>query len=116
MKEIKKLSVYEIIKDEFAVSTEDGDKVFQEIEKAFKQDIKIKLSFDKIEISTSAFFNIAIGQLYGQFKSSKIKNTLSICDLSEDNENLLKWVVNTAKSYYRNPKKFEESINKIDND
>ena len=66
-----------------------------------------------MEMLTSAFLNTAIGKLYGEFDEKKIKNSLSVSDISNEDKLLLKRVVDTAKVYYKNPKQFEESIKQI---
>ncbi len=108
-----KLSVYAIIGDSFGVSAEDGEKVFERVKKALIENKNVNLSFLNVEMLTSAFLNTAIGKLYGEFDAEKIKNSLSVSDISDDDKLLLKRVVDTAKAYYSNPKQFEESIREI---
>jgi hypothetical protein len=54
---------------------------------------------------TAAFLNAAIGQLYGKFKEDQIRAQLKVKDMQPDDFALLKRVVDTAKQYFRNPKR-----------
>jgi len=53
------LQILNITGDEFAVDAEDGEKVFQMIFTALKEDKKVNLSFRNITILTTAFLNTA---------------------------------------------------------
>ncbi len=108
-----KLSVYTIIGDSLGIAAEDGERVFKQIKKALLENKQVDISFLNIEMLTSAFLNTAIGKLYGEFDEKKIKNSLSVSDISNEDKLLLKRVVDTAKAYYKNPKQFEESIKQI---
>lgn len=111
-----KLSIYSIIGDSLCVASEDGEKVFEQIKKAFSNRKSVNISFLNTEMLTSAFLNTAIGKLYGEFDEERIKNNLSVSDISNEDKLLLKRVVDTAKAYYKNPKQFEESIREISGD
>ena len=108
-----KISIYAITGDSFCVAAEDGEEVFKQIKKGFLEEKKIDISFLNVEMLTSAFLNTAIGKLYGEFDEDKIKDNLSVSDISNEDKLLLKRVVDTAKAYYKNPNQFEDSINKI---
>lgn len=108
-----KISIYAITGDSFCVAAEDGEKVFEQIKKGFSEGKKIDVSFLNVEMLTSAFLNTAIGKLYGEFDDKKIKDNLSVSDISDEDKLLLKRVVDTAKAYYKDPDQFEASINKI---
>ncbi len=108
-----KLSIYSITGDSFCVAAEDGEKVFEQIKKGIIEERNIELSFINIEMLTSAFLNTAVGKLYGEFDEGKIKNLLSVSDISDEDKLLLKRVVDTAKAYYKDPDQFKASISKI---
>lgn len=112
MKEIT-IHVFNTVGNSFCVEAEDGDKVYALIKKALEEEKNVKVSFQNIELLTSAFLNTAIGQLYKDFPEEKIKKHLSIDQLSMQDVALLKRVISTAKLYYQNPKRMEESINEI---
>ena len=62
---------------------------------------------------TSAFLNTAIGQLYRDFQEDSIRSSLSVEHLSSEDKALLKRVTSTAKLYYNDPERMENSIKEI---
>ena len=95
------------------MEAEDGEKVFTLISKAITDDKKVILSFLNVEMITTAFLNTAIGQLYRDFTEEKIKENLSVKDMTQNGLNALKRVVETAKLYYKDPEAMQRSINDI---
>ena len=93
--------------------SDDGQKVYELIKKALLENRKVKVSFQNVEMLTSAFLNTAIGQLYKDFSEGEIKNTLSVDNMSKEDASLLKRVVSTAKLYYKDPEEMEKSIAEI---
>ena len=55
------INVYNTVGNSLCVDTEDGQKVYELIKKAIELDRKITLSFENIDLITSAFLNTAIG-------------------------------------------------------
>ncbi|HOJ61479.1 MAG TPA: STAS-like domain-containing protein [bacterium] len=107
------LRINEIVGDEICVSTGDGQKVFERIATALQNKKKVDLSFLNVEILTSAFLNAAIGQLYGKFREDQIKSSLTVSDISPDDQILLERVVENAKEYYKDPERFEKALRKV---
>ena len=107
------ISIYAIVGNSICVSPEDGDKVFKQLKMALLEEKQIDISFINVEILTSTFLDTAIGKLYDEFDEDKIKDNLSVSDISNGDKLLLKRIVDTAKVYYKNPDQFEDSINEI---
>lgn len=101
------LRVYEVVGSSLCVASEDGQKVFEQIEQALKHDRHVRLSFQNVESLTSAFLNAAVGQLYGFFPPEMLKERLSVRDMEPDDLVLLKRVIDTAKQYFQDPKVME---------
>jgi hypothetical protein len=106
-------SVFSITGNALCVEAEDGQKIFLMITKAFEKGQKVKLSFQNVEMLTSAFLNTAVGQLYRDFKEDRIKANLSVEYLSPEDKALLKRVITTAKLFYKDPERLQKSINEI---
>ena len=113
MKESITLSVFEIVGSPLCVASDDGEKVYERIEKAIKQGRSVSLSFMNITSLTSAFLNAAIGQLYGEFTEQEIRANLSVRDMEPDDLALLKRVVETAKAYFRNPELHKKATEEL---
>lgn len=106
-----KLVVKEIINGDTAVSTDDGDLVFQKINQAFQENQIVELDFQGIYIMTTAFLNAAIGQLYSLYTSEQLNTMLKLVNVADDDRVLFKKVVERAKEFFLNKKGFENSAN-----
>lgn len=111
-KEVIQLLVAELIKNDTAVSTDDGDLVFQYIKSNFIKENLVILDFEKIHLLTTAFLNAAIGQLYSEYNSDYLNKNLKLANVAEDDKILFKKVIERAKEYFENKKGFEDSANK----
>ena len=110
------IQIANIIGNVYAVESEEGQKVFELIKKAFEENRKVVLSFLNIEMITTAFLNTAIGQLYKDFSEQTVKERLQVEDISESGKVILKRVVDTAKLFYNDPDTFQrmqQSIQEI---
>ncbi len=103
MSDIFTLRIYEIVGSSLCVASQDGQKVFEQIQQALKDGKKVRLSFQNVESLTSAFLNVAVGQLYGFFDHNLLKESLSVTDIEKDDQSLLKRVIETAKQYFKDP-------------
>ena len=107
------IHVFNMVGSGLCVEADDGQKVYDLIKKAFHEGKKIKLSFQNVEILTSAFLNTAIGQLYRDFSEEEIKSSLSMENMLPEDVALLKRVTGTAKLYSKDPDGMQKSINEI---
>lgn len=107
------LRIFEVVGSGLCVASEDGQKVYDQIAAALREGRKVRLSFLNVENLTSAFLNAAVGQLYGTFTEDEIKSSLSVSDMDKDDLALLKRVVDTAKQYFKDPKRFEDAKQKV---
>ena len=110
MKKNVTLSVFEIVGTPLCVASDDGQKVHDRIASALKEDRTVTVSFLNVSSVTSAFLNAAIGQLYGTFSEDKVRAKLRVKDMQADDLALLKRVVDTAKQYFKDPKRFEKAV------
>ena len=110
MKKNVTISVFEIAGSPLCVASDDGQKVYDRISSALKEDRNVTLSFLNVSSVTSAFLNAAIGQLYGTFSEDEIRSKLKVKDMQPDDLALLKRVVDTAKQYFKDPKRFNKAV------
>jgi STAS-like domain of unknown function (DUF4325) len=110
MKKNITLSVFEIVGSPLCVASDDGQGVYDRIASAFKEERNVTVSFRNVSSLTSAFLNAAIGQLYGTFKEDQIRSKLKVKDMQPDDLALLKRVVDTAKEYFKDPKRFNKAV------
>ena len=110
MKKNITLNVFEIVGSPLCVASDDGQRVYDRIASAFKEDRNVTVSFLNVSSLTSAFLNAAIGQLYGSFSEDQIRSQLKVKDMQSDDLALLKRVVETAKEYFKDPKRFNRAV------
>ncbi|MFZ5430334.1 MAG: STAS-like domain-containing protein [Bacteroidota bacterium] len=110
------INIVNTIGDVYGVESEDGQKVFELIVKAFGDKKKVTLSFQNIAMLTTAFLNTAVGQLYKDFQEDYIRENLKVTDISDSGKVALKRVVDTAKLYYKDPGALKRSIDEITED
>ncbi len=113
MSEDLELSAYEIVGSPLCVASDDGQLVHDRIAAALREGRHTRLSFRNVTGLTSAFLNAAIGQLYGEFKSEEIRVLFSVEGMEADDLALLKRVVETAKVYFKDPKRVEAAVREV---
>jgi hypothetical protein len=101
------LKIYEIVGSEFCVAADDGQKIYEQLALALQKNLRVQLSFINVTRLTSAFLNVAIGQLYGEFPNDLIQANLSVINMEADDRELLKRVIETAKVYFKDPIRFD---------
>jgi len=101
------LKVTDIVGSDLCIASDDGEKIHLRVAEALRKHRNVGLSFDGVGIITSAFLNAAIGQLYGEFEAEVIRAHLVVSGLEDDDQMLLKRVVETATAYFRDRERYE---------
>ncbi len=113
MKKSVTIALFEVVGSSLCVASDDGQKVHDRLANALKGGHNVTLSFRNITMLTSAFLNTAIGQLYGTFDEQQIRSLLRVADIQPDDIALLKRVVDTAKLYFKDPQRFDQSVREV---
>ncbi len=112
MSETILLRIYDIVGGPFWISQKDGQKVYEKIVAAFKENRVVKLSFSGRENLITAFLNVAIGQLYsGDFTEDFLKTHLIPTEITDDDREMLNVVIANAKRYFADPLTYDEIWN-----
>ncbi|MBI5416426.1 STAS-like domain-containing protein [Candidatus Poribacteria bacterium] len=106
------INIFEQIGSTAAVSSEDGEILFNRIVKAFENTANVIIDFNSIKLITPTFFNTAIGQLYSKYDSSFLKSHLKVNNMAIEDKELLIKVVERAKEYFKN-KEMGKSIKEV---
>ena len=101
--------VFDIVGSPVCVSADDGQTVHDKIAPLLRDNRKVVVSFERVETLISAFLNAAIGQLYGEFPEERIRELLSVRDMTSEDLTILKRVVDNAKVYFKNRKQFDQA-------
>lgn len=105
--------ISKIIKTNFAVTTEDGNSIFQLLNSNLNVGKKIVLDFDGINLMTTAFLNAVIGQLYSNnaYSSDFLNENLELVNVQDSDKHLFPMVVKRAKEYFAHKEDFEKNSN-----
>jgi hypothetical protein len=106
--------VFDIVGGPLCTSSDDGQLVHDRIAPLVRQGKRVALSFAQVDTVISAFLNAAIGQLYGEFKEEEIRDRLLLRDMAPEDLVLLKRVVENAKAYFKDPKRFTQAVGEED--
>ena len=101
--------VFEIVGSGDCISSDDGQRVYELIARAFKEGRRVNLSFKNIDYVISAFLHPAIGQLYGSYDEKFIRDHLQISEMAQEDLATLKRVVEDAKAYFKDPERAERA-------
>lgn len=103
------ISVFGVVGSPLCVASGDGQKVYDRLAATLRQNRRVVLSFLNVSTLTSAFLNTAVGQLYGEFEETHIRELLKVEDMEAEDLALLKRVVDTAKLYFKDPERFNQA-------
>ena len=93
------------------LTPDEGEIILQLLLKAFANGEKVLLDFSGVEIMTTAFLNVAIGNLYSDYSSEQLKELLSFNeDLPDSIASKIKQVTDTAKKFYLDEDEFNNII------
>ena len=106
------ISVFELLGQRAAVSSDDGEKLFHYIKRAFNENLDVEIDFRNIDLTVSTFLNASIGQLYSSYTSEYLRDHLSISNATQDDLRILAKVTTRAKEYFADKKGTDEIIKK----
>jgi hypothetical protein len=106
------LKIKELIGTDLAVSTENGQKVYLEIEKNLISKEQIVLDFEGVSLIITAFLNAAIGSLFRnqKYTTEFLNENVFLTNVDSNDAHLFIEVINRAKEYFSN-KDFIEKNN-----
>ena len=111
-----RIFLFEIVGSPFCVASDNGQKVYDRLAAALRVNQKVVLSFRNVTALTGAFLNAAVGQLYGTFSEEKIHSLLKVEGAEQDDLALLNSVINNAKLYFKDPKRYDQAVREVMND
>lgn len=111
--EEKKIVIDELVTNHIAVTPDEGKPIFDSLFESLEKKEKVVLDFTGMEIITTAFLNVAIGDLYKTYSSEQLKELLVLSGLDEAGKRRIKKVTDRAKLFYQNPEDFSQSVNRV---
>ncbi|MFA7122783.1 MAG: STAS-like domain-containing protein [Candidatus Delongbacteria bacterium] len=107
------LNLFDLVGSAFCIDDIEGKKVFIEISKAIEENKSVILSFEKVEVYTTAFLNSTLGQLYRYYEEKTINSKLRFEGLSSgDSKRILRYT-ESIKLFALGNNSIKEKINSI---
>ncbi len=108
--ERKIINIFDFVGGKAAVSTEDGERLFETISAFLEKGFEVVLDFANIETLITTFLNAASGQLYSKYDSPFLREHLSVKGLQpEDRERMIR-TIERAKEYFKDKDNLEKDI------
>lgn len=95
------------------VTPKEGEPINNEIRQYISKGETVELDFKDIELMTTAFLNVVIGDLYKDHTSEQLKDLISFKNLKNADALRIKKVTDTAKLFYGDEDKFEDTVKNI---
>jgi len=108
--ERKIINIFDVVGGKAAVSTEDGERLFEMIIAFLEKEVEVVLDFVNIETLITTFLNAAIGQLYSKYDSPFLQEHLKVINLApEDRERMVR-TIERSKEYFKDKENVEKDI------
>ncbi len=111
--EEKTLIINDYVSMKKGVTPQEGQPIFDEITKSLDQGDKVILDFGDMELMTTAFLNVVIGNLYKNYTSDQLKRLLDFKNCNELTIQRIKRVIDTAKQFYKDENSFDKTFNEV---
>ncbi len=108
--EQKTINIFDVVGGKAAVSTEDGERLFETISAFLEKDFEVVLNFANIETLITTFLNAAIGQLYSKYDSPFLREHLSVSGLQPEDRERMVNTIERAKEYFEDKENLEKDI------
>lgn len=111
--EQKTINIFDVVGGKAAVSTEDGERLFETIIAFLEKGFEVVLDFANIETLITPFLNAAIGQLYSKYDSPFLREHLKVNNLSPEDRGRMIQTIERAKEYFKDKENFEKDIGEV---
>lgn len=98
------------------ITPDEAEPIYTMEMEAFRNGMNVVLDFAGVEMLTTAFLNVAIGNLYKDYLSEDLKNMLKLENLDEDTALRIKRVTTNAKSFYSDKNGYSKMIGEVINE
>ncbi len=95
------------------ITPQEGQPIFAEIDKFLNEGYKVVLDFGGIDLITTAFLNVVIGNLYKDHTSEQLKERLDFKNCTTATTERIKRVIETAKQFYGDNGTLEQTFDDV---
>ena len=111
----KEVSVFEVVGSSCCIDPDDGEKVYKLASVEISAERPVTLCFQRVLLLTTSFLHVAVGRLYnGKLDWEKVDSLLKYKHLSPDDMTMWDDVIDNAKQFYTDRRKYRESVQKAD--
>ena len=100
----------EKVTDNIAVTPDEGQPILNEIIGYIKAGDSLEIDFSGLQICTTAFLNVLIGNLYKDYTSEQLKQIITFKGLDNPLKERIKKVTDRAKMFYKNQVVYDNII------
>lgn len=97
-----KIILKDIINSEYAVSSEQGELVYNSFIEYFKSGALIELDFSNIKITIAPFFYSCYGILFKDYSLEQVEQKIKFLNITNSTEITIKIVKNISVDFYKN--------------
>ena len=105
-----KILLREKVTDNMAVTPVEGQPIYEQIVEFLKAGDTIELDFSDLQICTTAFLNVIIGNLYKDYTSELLKEKIKFQGLDMPMRERIKKVSDRAKQFYKDQESYTNII------
>ena len=95
------------------LSPDEGEALYNELYEALQKGEDILLDFSGVETLASSFLNTAVGRLFGKFDYGFINAKLHWLGLDQQDERVMRLVIENAKEHFRKTETEREATARI---
>lgn len=98
---------------ENAMTLDDGRAIFRNIHEPLLHGRDVELDFEGVKVFASPFFNAGIGALLADLQAEDLNSHLKIIHISDSGSQVLRRVIENAKSFYSSSREHREATARI---
>jgi len=107
------IKISQHIKLNKGITPDEAQPIYNMEVEAFQNSQKVILDFSDVELLTTAFLNVLIGNLYKDYSSEQLKSMLELSNYDLNTARRIKSVTENAKSFYNDQKGFSQVIEEV---
>lgn len=113
---ILKIKIIDHITLKKGITPDEAEPILNKEIEAFKNGNNVILDFEGVEMLTTAFLNVVIGNLYENHTSEELNAMLKLVNYDEPTAIRIKKVTDNAKAFYKNAENYSNVVKEVINE
>ncbi len=110
------INITQHIKLNKGITPDEAEPILNMEKEAFNKGQKVILDFSNVEMLTTAFLNVVIGNLYEGYTSDQLKNLLSFRNYDIPTSARIAKVIENAKAFYNDNQSYTKIVEEVLNE